>query len=181
MKEEFKREVLPQEHEKGEKAILNFEEVVSSILEEGRMTIEKDDTSRYPREAREMLEAVTEEDVEKAILEQADFSHAMTDYVENVNEKGRPTVLSSEKTDKSLGVSRTAYVTVKNDPLKNIQVCANVDLVHMHGQKPEIKVELYASKINRDFPRSDPKAGGDGRCLNCEGWGCWECGFTGGY
>jgi hypothetical protein len=181
MTEKFKGEVPPQEHEQGEKVTIDFKEVADSILDEGRMSIEKSGTDKYPSEAREMLEAVTEENVKKAILKQADFSEAMTWYVDGLNEKGRPTSMSGGKTDRSLGVTRAVYLTIQEDQSKNIKVCANVDLLHMDDQKPEIKVYLYASKIDLDFPRWEYKDGGDGQCTICQGWGCWECGFSGGY
>lgn len=181
MEEKFKDKVPPQEYEQGEKSTLDFKEVVKSILNEGRMTIEKSGTDKYPREAREMLDAVTEEDIKKTIIKHADFSEAMTWYVDGLNEKGHPTSMSGRKTDKSLGVTRAVNLTIQENPSENIKVCANVNLLHMDGQKPEIKVSLHASKINLDFPRWEPKDGGDGQCTICQGWGCWECGFSGGY
>lgn len=38
-------------------------------------------------------------------------------------------------------------------------------------------VEVYAINLNPSpWPSDD-----DGRDLNCEGWGCWECNYGGGY
>ena len=181
MSERFNGEVPPQEHEQGEREILDFKEVVTTILAEGRMSIEKSGTDKYPSEAKEMLGAVTEEDVKKAILEQADFSKAMTYYVVGLNAEGYPTSRSTGKTDGSLGVARTVFLTIKEDPSKNIKVCANVDLLRLDNQKPRIKVYLYISKIDIYFPRWEHDDGGDGQCTLCQGWGCWECGFSGGY
>lgn len=38
-------------------------------------------------------------------------------------------------------------------------------------------VEVMGYNPSPDFERSND----DGRCLNCEGWGCWSCNYTGGY
>lgn len=177
MIEKLKGEALSQEHKQGEKSSLDFKEATRSILDEGRISIEKSVTEKYPDEAREMLNDITEEDVKKAIAEQSDFSKSTTWYVEGLNEEGRPTSMSGGKTKRSLGVTRAVYLIIKEDSSKNIKICANADLMHLDGQKPKIKVYLYASKINFDFDR----APNDGRCLSCEGWGCWQCGFSGGY
>jgi hypothetical protein len=171
----------PKEQKEGTDVELNFEEVVSSILRDGRISLEFARTEKYPQEAREMLDGTTEEEVRKIIEKQADFSEAMTWYVDRLNESGRPISLSGGKTDRSIGVNRSNFLTIKEDQGKNIKIQANVDLLHLNGKEPEIKVYLYASKIDYDFPRWMPEDGGDGQCTICQGWGCWECGFSGGY
>lgn len=184
MSEKFNRGLPPQErniNKEGEKVELNFNEVVSSTLHDNRISLEIAKTEKYPQEAQEMLEGITEEEVRKIIGEQSDFSKAMTLYVDGLNESGRPISLSGEKTERSIGVNRSNYLTIKEDAGKNIKIQANVDFLHLNGREPEIKVYLYASKINYDFPRWMPEDGGDGQCTLCQGWGCWECGFSGGY
>lgn len=175
--------VPPQEQkEQGKEAELNFQAVVSALLQDGRISLDiSTRADRYPQEAREMIERTTEEEVRKIIEEQADFSEAMTWYVNRLNESGRPISLSAGKDERSIGVNRSNYLTIKEDSKKNIKINANVDLLHLNGKKPEIKVYLSASKIKCDFPRWMPENGGDGQCTICQGWGCWECGFSGGY
>lgn len=159
----------------------DFKEILGSILDGGGMSIEKSKTDRYPSEAKRMLESVTKEEVEEAIRRQADFSNARTSYVDGLDEAGFPRLTSSERTEKSFGITRAVYLTLREDESNNIKICANVDLLRIQGQEPQVKVYLYASKMRLDFGRWSHEEGGDGQCRHCSGSGCWECGFSGGY
>jgi hypothetical protein len=180
MLEKFEGEMSPQDHRNGEEenSDLDYREVVDTILGEGRMTIDRSDRKGYTLEARKMLDGTTEEEVITAITEQADFSESFVSYVSDRNEEGQPVSTFTTAKERSIGVARSVYLTVKKDPGKDIQIKANVNLLHLDDQDPTIEVLLYASRIDfNDFERAHD----DGRCLICEGWGCWECGFSGGY
>jgi hypothetical protein len=178
MLEKFEGEMLSREHRDGEveNVDCDFNEALNTALSKGRIKIEKSNRKGYPLTAREMLSGVTDEDVETAITEQADFSKSPTWYVYDLNEMGYPTHTSTVK-EGSIGETRNVYLTVKKDPSKDTEIKANVSLLHLDGHDPEIVVLLYASKIDLDFERAPD----DGRCLACEGWGCWNCNFSGGY
>ncbi len=125
MTEKFKGEMLSQGHKQEEKSSLDFKEVTCSILDEGRISIGKSGTEKYPDEAREMLNSITEEDVKKAIAEQSDFSKSTTWYVEGLDEEGRPISMSGGKTKKSLGVTRAVYLTIKHQNLRECRLNAS--------------------------------------------------------
>ncbi len=45
--------------------------------------------------------------------------------------------------------------------------------------KPRVEVVMFATNLDpAPYPCYDDE---DGRCVNCEGWGCWTCHMSGGY
>jgi hypothetical protein len=167
-----------------EKIELDFNKIAKSVLSEGKIHIvtpNDDMYKRYPQEAQDMLGNTKEEEVKK-IIEKFDFSKEEVMYILALGNYGEPTHSSSQKTEESLGIKKSACLDIKQDFKKGIEILANVDLVLLDKKEPEIKVYLLAQKIKKyDFPRWEAKDGGDGQCTVCSGSGCWECCFTGGY
>jgi hypothetical protein len=155
---------------------LNLKQTVDSIIESGKITIDKGENDRIPLRAKEILDSVSKEDVIKSISESPSvFSDPFVSYILKLDDRGCPIWTSSEKTEDTLGTSILGVIKIKSED--GVDIKANAHLIRLVDQEPEIKADLFAVKSNINLERAPD----DGRCLSCEGWGCWECGFTGGY
>lgn len=160
-----------------------FENTYNRILcekgEESPFEIRLDASmKKYPAEAREMIQQITEEDIKKSLKEQIGDSRVSMHYVKKVDEKGNA-YWTSAAPENTIGVTREiCSMIIKTDAEKKIAVFSNIEILSLRDKKPEIKVYLWARDISDNEIN---RASDDGRCLDCEGWGCWKCGFTGGY
>jgi hypothetical protein len=124
-----------------------------------------------------MINGISINDIETAIRE-LDFEKAPINYVISLTKDGYPDEISN-KSENSLGTVRTVVTDIKVDRSADIKIRAKVDLLNLKNNGFKFKVSLYPARIesNVDIERT----GVDGRCAKCEGYGCIDCGQTGGY
>ena len=156
-----------------------FGDVVSKAIEEGRATINRDISSTWhhlPEEAIKEQEGVTDSEIIEAVRK-IDFTKVDVNFTKPFGD-GKYHSYSSRREESSDGTQRTVFLTLKQDTRRDIQIKANVDLVHYKGQEPELKITVFPIRIDTyNFGRSPE----DGQCLSCYGNGCWECSYSGGY
>lgn len=131
-----------------------------------------------PQFAKDFLAAVSEKEAKKVIQEKADFSGSFLSFVEKLSEKGYPISSCNQRTDRSIGEVKYAFVTICEfcGGAEHFSIVANCHLLKFDIEKDwKIIAQLFSFNLNT--PEYDYETG----CPYCHGWGCWSCNYSGGF
>lgn len=158
-----------------------LKEIVSSIIQEGRMTVNRGKPGMgegsYPEYVQNALDKIGDEHIGSMIQDNPDFSEKLPG---NHQIGGGEDFLLGREGERKKENIRVMNLLIEKNPEMNYQIVANVFLIYPSGEKPKLYVDMFAHRIDIDnYKRAEPDHRGDRLCANCEGRGCWECNFGG--
>lgn len=154
---------------------------VRALLSTGKVVITKnvERLAKYPARVSDRIIKLSESELRDFIASKVEELAAETplQYKKVRFSDGRQLVLDNVVLDKVHGLRSTASFVVFSEP-NDYQIWLLVHLYQPLNGQAYFEVEVFGRNTN---PEPIDRVLDDGRCSECEGWGCWTCNFSGGY
>ncbi len=152
-----------------------------TLLNSGKVVVMKDAErlAKYPTRVSDRILNLPDDEVRDFVASKTEVLVAVAPIPYKVVRfrNGRNVVLDNVILDIVHGLRSTTSFVMLSEP-NDYQIWLLVHLYQPLKGSAHLEVEVFGRNIN---PEPIDRTLDDGRCSECEGWGCWTCNFSGGY